>query len=91
MITTTETIEDIKKANRWLIVMGRAFEVNETDKVISLDRFDLAYSLGRLRAWADKPVHGGKRNPGKFYLPDLTRKQKEVCEQYLDARFVTVG
>jgi len=91
MITTTETIEDIKKANRWLIVMGRAFDLNEADKIITLDRFDLASSLNRLTAWASKPVHGGKRNPGKFYLYDLTRKQKELCERYLDDRYILVG
>lgn len=86
MITTTETIEDIKNANRWLIVMGRGFDVNETNKFITLDRFDLAQDLGRLKDWADSPP----KKHGKFYLYDLTKKQRELCEQYLDDRFVLV-
>lgn len=86
MITTTETIDDIKKAQRCIVIMSREFFVDDDSKRIVLDRFNLEDSLRKLVAWADKPP----RRHGKFYLYDLTRKQKELCEQHLDDRFVTI-
>lgn len=87
MITTTDTIDDIKKAKRWVISLGYGFAIDEEAKTVTLQRSNLEDSLQKLVAYADRPP----RKHGLFYLADLTRKQRELCEQSLDDRFILVG
>jgi hypothetical protein len=86
MQTINSTLQEQQKAGRGIVILSRAFFVDDDSKRIVLDRFNLEDSLKKMIAWADKPP----RKHGKFYLYDLTRKQKETCSQYLDDRFVTI-
>ena len=87
MITEKNTtLKDLQDAKRWIIIMSTTNLIDEGSKRIVLNRFLLEDSLQQLVKWANTPP----RKHGKFYLYDLTKKQKELCEQYLDDKFVLV-
>ncbi|GAG13778.1 unnamed protein product [marine sediment metagenome] len=61
------------------------FKRRKPVKVVTQSIDTLSKSLQQLMAWTDTPP----KQHGKFYLDsNLTKKQRALCEQMLDGRFV---
>jgi hypothetical protein len=85
MLKTKEIIKEIQDAGRWRIILSHAFFIDEDAKVIVLNRHDFETSLRQLMDWAEEP---GKNRVGRFYLVDLNKSQRKLCEEILNNKFV---
>ena len=82
MQTINSTLQEQQKAGRWIVILSRAFFVDDDSKRIVLDRFNLEDSLKKMVAWADNH----QENTANFFFTILhANKRNSVTNTLMTA------